>query len=425
MKVKKTVKAVEQPKQPKFTVKRNKISWKYRRGVIELSVDELDDIFYQYSKHGLNKSQVQVQNHYGFDALQWQSLKRTFDLVKDSDVFSPYSLSLVSDKEACDMIAQKIGEKYSPRNMRAVVEYEDRKQTKKAYEKAIKTAEQSLYERQKFEDDLLEYVVSAKKAPLVKKTRDVRDGNVVVHVCDLHAGADIKETKNLPAYNYGVLEQKLGAISKDVNQRKPKTVKLVLNGDFIETFTGLNHINSWKNIDMKEGYGVKATIKVIDILKKFISDIHNVGEVILISGNHDRVTSNNKEDVEGEVTRLIAYILKGVFEKHFPVKWSPDVVSSEIDDCGFVFTHGHLGISKKTGETIVNMYGNKELYNLIVMGHLHTRKVLSDSYENRVIHAPSIFTGNDYSKGLGYSSRSGYLYITVKDKLPVVTDVPV
>ena len=423
MKTKKTVKANEEAQEPQYTVKRNKISWKYRRGVIELTVDELDDIFYQYSKHGLNKSQVQVQNHYGFNALQWQSLKRTFDLVKDSDVFSPHSLSLVSDKEACDMIAKKIGEKYSPKNMRAVVEYEDRKQTKKAYEKAIKTAEQTQYERQKFEDGLLEYIVSAKQTT-AKRTKLTKDGTAIVHVCDLHAGAKIEESRNLPAYNYEVLEAKLLDISKDVNGRKPKSVNLVLNGDFIETFTGLNHINSWKNIDEKDGYGMKATVKIIEILTKFISDINNVDMVVLTSGNHDRVTSNNKEDVEGEVVRLIQFVLANTFTE-IDFTWTPDVYSMKLDNCGFVFTHGHLALSKKTGETIVNMYGFKELYNLIVMGHLHTRKTLSDSYTHRVIHAPSIFTGNDYSKGLGYSSQSGYLYITVKDSLPVVTDVPV
>jgi hypothetical protein len=39
---------------------------------------------------------------------------------------------------------------------------------------------------------------------------------------------------------------------------KKSTITLIINGDLIETFTGLNHINSWKNIDKKYGYGTKA-----------------------------------------------------------------------------------------------------------------------------------------------------------------------
>jgi hypothetical protein len=36
-----------------------------------------------------------------------------------------------------------------------------------------------------------------------------------------------------------------------------------------------------------------------------------------------------------------------------------------------------------------------------------------------------MFTGNDYSKGLGFTSLSGYLFITVSNKLPIVIDVPI
>ena len=421
MNAKNKVAAPVEEQEPKFVVKGNKVSWKYKRGSIELSVEDLDKMFYQYSKHGLNMSQVQVQNELGFDALQWQSVKRVFDLVKDADVFSPYSLSLVCGKEACDMIAAKIAEKHSPQNMRAVIEYEDRKQTKKAYEKAIKRAGDLDYRFQLLETALLDYVSTA-KPKVVKTCRATKIDSPVIHICDLHGGADIKPSRNLPAYGWKQLEQKLDAIAKDITARRGKDATIVLNGDFIETFTGLNHANSWKNISAENGYGIAATIKVTDILADFLSKVNNIKEVILISGNHDRVTSSNKEDVEGEVARLIAYVLNAQFS--FDVSWEEQVVSRKIKGCGFVFTHGHLGLGKKTADLVVNQYGYKNCYNMIVMGHLHSRKIQSDTYDSRVVHAPSLFTGNNYSKGLGYSSRSGYLYMYVENKLPVVIDYP-
>lgn len=136
MKNKAKVEAAVVTDEPKFVVSGQSITWKYKRGVIELTIETLDNLFYQYSKHGLNMSAVQCQNALGFDALQWQSVKRTFDLVKDSDVFSPYSLSLVSNKDKCDMIAAKIAEKYSDKNLRQVIAYEDNKQTKKSIRKS-------------------------------------------------------------------------------------------------------------------------------------------------------------------------------------------------------------------------------------------------------------------------------------------------
>lgn len=411
--------------EPKYRVKNSNISWKYRRGTIKMTLDALDQIFYEYSRHGLNMSQVEVQNRHGLTALEWQSLKRTFDLVKDSDVFSPYTLSLYSEKEACDLIAAKMAEKYNPKNMRAVVAYEDGKQRRKAYDKAIKVAADAEYQRQIFENGLLEYIDSAKDAPLVRRSKTVKDGHAIVHVCDLHTGADIPAEKNLPGYNADVIARRLSAVAENVNSRMPSKVTVVINGDLIETFTGLNHINSWKNIDKRYGYGVQATIKAIDLLTNFLSEIVNIEKVVLISGNHDRVTSNNKEDAIGEVVQWVHFVLNARFGKKFKVEWSKDVAALKVDNCGFVFTHGHLGISKKNPDHIVNQYGFQGLYNLVVMAHLHTRKVLSDNLHNRTVHAPSIFTGNNYSKGLGFSTLAGYLYITVANKLPVVVDYPI
>ena len=407
---------------PKYQSDGQEIWWKYKNGEVRITVAQLDNIFYQYSKHGLNMTQVLVQNEHGFSALEWQSLKRIFDLVKNSDVFSPYSLSKVTGKDATKMIASKMAERYTPKNMRAVIVYEDNKQRRKAYDKAIKHEAGLDYRRQVFETGLLDYVTKAKKAPLVRKTVGAKDGHAIVHVCDLHVGANIEEERNLPAFNPGVVAKQLMDIAKRVNKNKPRHVTLVINGDMIETFTGLNHMNSWKNIDERYGYGVSAVIKATELLKGFISAVHNVDRVVLISGNHDRVTSNNKEDVKGEVAMWIHHILQETFRKMFPVEWSKDVGSSEIDGCGFVFTHGHLGISKKNPDHIVNQYGFKDVFNLVIMAHLHTRKVLADHFHNRTIHAPSIFTGNDYSKNLGYSSRAGFLYITVENCLPVVVD---
>jgi len=419
------VMAPVQTDEPKFRVSGENISWDFKRGVIELTVDTLDRIFYEYSRQGLNMSAMQVQNKNGFDALQWQSVKRTFDLVKDSDVFSPYSLSLVSGKEACDMIAAKTAEKYSDKNLRDIVVYESSKQTHKAYEKAIKDSAKVDFKRQLFENGLLEYITASTLAPVVRKTPDVKLGHAVVHIADLHVGADIAVERNLPAYNSEVLVNKLRAVATDVNSRKAKSVSLVVNGDLIESFTGLNHINSWKNIDKKYGYGVNATIQVVEILTNFISSVNNVVEVVLTSGNHDRTSSDKKEDVVGEVVQWVHYVLNARFGNKLRVTWDYDVASREIEGCGFVFTHGHLALSKKNPELLVNQYGYVGMFNLVIMAHLHTRKVLADSMAYRVLHAPSMFTGNNYSKGLGFTSLSGYLFITVKNKLPIVTDVPI
>lgn len=419
------VTAIEQEEKPKYFIKGNNVEWKYRHGIMEIPVETLDRIFYEYSIHGLNLSQVKIQNKHGFNAIQWQSFKRTFDLVKDSDVFSPYTLSLYSEKEQCDMIASKIAEKYTSKNMRDIIVYEDEKQQKKAYQKGLQKMSELELRRQEFETELLDYVTQSKVAPLVKITKDVKTDNAVAVVADLHVGADIEPQRNLPGYSIDILIKKLVEVAKEINAEKAKNITLVINGDLIETFTGLNHINSWKNIDKKYGYGTKATIMVTEILTKFISDVNNICEVILISGNHDRVTSNNGEDVTGEVVHWVHYVLQARFGNNFKVTWDYDVASRLIDDCGFIFTHGHLGLSRKNPELIINQYGFAGKFNIVSMAHLHTRKILADSMSYRVQHTPSMFTGNDYSKGLGFTSLSGFTFMTVKNGYPIVKDIPI
>ena len=412
---------VEEQDMP-FKVIGNSVKWDYKRGEITLAVDDLDNIFYLYSKHGLNMSQVQVQNKFGFNALQWQSLKRTFDLVKDSDVFSPYSLSLVSDKKACDMIAQKIGEKYNPKNMRAVVEYEDQKQTKKAYQKAIKRVADLDYRFAILETEILDYASSVKKVSVkVSKDTVIQDGIAIV--ADIHGGADVKSSFNLPAFNWNVLEKKLSATAININSQKAERNTIVLAGDLIESFSGLNHINSWQNLSDKNGYGFDAVIKIASVLSKWLQTINNIHEVIIISGNHDRTSSDNKEDVEGQVAKLLGYILKGQFGTQFKVTWENLIARRKIGGCGYLFLHGDKGLAKKKGD-LIGQYGFNGIYNIAFLGHLHTRKVNADCLEYRIVNVSSIFSGNPYSKKGGWSTLSGYTFAYTVNKRPVVIDFP-
>jgi|GEM_PF-2328545 len=419
------IKSIVENDEPKFIVdKQDNVSWKYRHGTIELKLEHLDDIFYRYSRHGLNMSQVKVQNQYGFTAIQWQSLKRTFDLVKDSDVFSPYSISLVSEKDACDMISNKIAEKYSPKNMRAVIEYEDDKQKRKAFDYAIKKNANQEYQRQLFEQALLDYVTPATHKYISVVNRKASGDPIAITVQDIHIGAEVMYSKNLPAYNDEIVIRRLDEVALETNKMNSSSVTICINGDIIESFTGLNHINSWKGIG-RNGYGTEVTIKAIEILSSFIEKIHNVNEVLIVSGNHDRTTSNNNEDVTGEVVRWIQYVLNIRFGSLFNVEWTPDVMVRKLNGLGIIWTHGHLSISKRNPSEIINLYGLGLPFNLIMEGHLHTRKIKYDSANGRSYVGSSIFSGNTYSKQLGFSTLPGFTIVSSKNGYPIVVDIPI
>jgi len=411
-------------REPKYVVKKDRVFWKARGDSMEIDLSQLDNVFYQYSKHGLNKSATQVQNLLEFNAIEWQSFKRTFELVKDSDVFSPYSLSLVSGKEKTEMIASKIAEKYSDKNMRDVIAYEDNKQKNKAYTKAIKEASGLDYRRREFETEILEYITKA-TAKVVAKKVNVKSKRHGVHtIQDLHIGADIEEAFNLPRFNSEIVVDRLNQIAENINAENNAKNTICLNGDLIETFTGLNHINSWKGIDKKYGYGVKATILACDILTDFLAKVENVHEVLIVAGNHDRTTSNNNEDVDGEVIQWIHYVLNSKFGGIFNIDHSTDVIVRVIDNVCYIWTHGHLNLSKRSPAEIVNIYGVAGMFCIVIQGHFHTRKITHDSARCRVIYASSIFTGNNYSNKLGFSTLPGYVTCYSMGDFPIVMDIP-
>ena len=70
----------------------------------------------------------------------------------------------------------------------------------------------------------------------------------VVTLTDFHFGAYISAMIRTPEFNISILCNMLEKASDKVNRFNYKTVHVHLLGDLIESFTGLNHKNSWNQI---------------------------------------------------------------------------------------------------------------------------------------------------------------------------------
>lgn len=264
---------------------------------------------------------------------------------------------------------------------------------------------------------------------LDKETKSIQmpfaegNGIGVISVADLHFGAEIEDLLRSGKFNIKVLSKYLTNSAHIINQKGYKEVHLSMLGDFIESFTGLNHADSWKGMG-KGMFGMNAVILCYEILMKtFVSKINNLKGIYIVSGNHDRVTSSNKEDHKGEVAQLLAYLfnsnLKGV-----NVEYHPMIITKVIDNICYLFTHGHLGFVQKELSKILFDYGRQGYYNVLIQGHKHSREVKKsvkrkqyewndvqvvqlDEVDYRFIIAPPMFTGNFFSESIGYSSSAG------------------
>jgi hypothetical protein len=259
-----------------------------------------------------------------------------------------------------------------------------------------------------------------------------KEANIII--ADLHLGAYIDGLVNTKNYSIPILIEYLESIVHTVNEFKYEKVNVLFLGDMIESFTGLNHKNSWKGLQ-KGMIGAEVIKFSVNILhEKLLSKLNNLKYVKLVAGNHDRLTSDKDEDTDGGACDLIAF---GLELRGYNVEFHPAVISCEIDGINYILLHGHKGISRRATKDICWDFGKKGIYNVILEGHLHSiiqklsinmkgkfNIIKDDSVDHIRMNARSLFTGNGYSEDLGYSSNAGFSIITNNGKgLPNINNV--
>jgi len=240
-------------------------------------------------------------------------------------------------------------------------------------------------------------------------------------LADLHAGAYIDGLVKTRDFSIPILIDYLEQAAYKINHNSPKEVNILILGDLIESFTGLNHKNSWKGLQkgMIGAEVIKFTAKILH--EKFLSKILNLKKVKIVAGNHDRLTSDSAEDVDGGAADLIAYALELM---GYDVEFHPTVISTEIDGINYILLHGQKGISKKSTKDICWDYGVQGMFNVVLEGHLHSliqklssaqrkefKLLKDDCIDNLRMTCRSFFTGNGFSEDLGYTSNAGFSII--------------
>jgi UDP-2,3-diacylglucosamine pyrophosphatase LpxH len=271
--------------------------------------------------------------------------------------------------------------------------------------------------------------------PEIIITTQEREKNIgVVPLADFHIGAHIRDLIKTQNFDTATVIAMLDDVALEINKRQYSEVHIAIIGDLIESFTGLNHPNSWKSIGYGE-FGFNIMIIAYEILENFLSKIINLTAVYAVSGNHDRSTSSNKLDQEGDFLKGVMYFIKKYLNDKIIVEYHPLVINKVIDNISYIFTHGHQRFASKIIEKIILDYGVQGLFNLVIQGHWHKRgkkspiitnveTIYCDSADYRGIICPSLFTGNFYSEALGFSSTPGFLQFWNRLDKPAMTDLP-
>jgi UDP-2,3-diacylglucosamine pyrophosphatase LpxH len=291
----------------------------------------------------------------------------------------------------------------------------------KAYKLEISKGAKSKFFGDELKAQLLDHLPTIEKYRIARTPEPYLTECIVATITDLHIGAFVEGLRATKDYNNEILRGYLKRTAELINSHGAKEVHVNILGDLIESFTGLNHPNSWKS--MQYGmYGVTVVKESHSILLEFLCSIHNLTQVNGVGGNHDRPTASNKEESNGEIAELIFWVL----EKSLPsikFTYNHTLNAQVIDGLNYILVHGDKAHSKdnKIGTLVFN-HGKQDMFNLVLAGHLHSRITGCDSGMYRKLTAPSIFTGNSYSDDLGYNGNAGFLLSYRLGQYPVTID---
>jgi hypothetical protein len=400
----------EEQEEP-WRVEDGNFKWSSKQGAFCRAVEEVDEMFFAYSKHGRNKTQVQMINDFGLSNWEWNTLKARLKLQKNSNVFSEYTVSITPKDELEPMMEAKMARRYD--RLGPLLERAHTEVAVNQLNKVLLRQDEKQASLQRLALELADQLPVVKYRFVARTNTNYLGGpeHLVVPFADPHVGAQIKQLLNAPRYDERVLYRYADQLIAAVNARHAANVYLAGLGDFIESFSGLNHCNTWLQLDAEKvgAGGIKAALEFVSYL---VERIFNVREIWGVSGNHDRTSADNKLDTKGEAAMLLFMLLAERYRKTgVQVLYRYDVLVRVIDNICYLLTHGHLGVGKGDKgltETIAR-HRVPGHYCVAILGHLHSRITKLDTDDSRVLHAPSLFTGNTYSSENGWSTLAGFI----------------
>ena len=257
----------------------------------------------------------------------------------------------------------------------------DRAYTKLIQRQAKKTVTDGIKQQASFENFITELATAAAENPIPTVVRQVSAYNatvpepLLVTISDLHINARV-EGLDIQDFNNEIVQDYMDTVAIEANHKNSDEVTVLINGDIVESLTGKNHPDSFVQMEYGQTYA-QGIITARDIIIEFLAKINNLDKVLVIGGNHDRMTSSNKEDDQQGVSRILAEFLKFALPG-VDIQWSAKVLTHETENINYIATHGDKRFASKDANALLWKYGVKDKYNVLLTGHWHHRAIKVD-----------------------------------------------
>lgn len=389
-------------------------TYTYKEGIyifndtLKLSGELISKLFIDYPRKGLNLSRTALINkynlgQYGVDGpTVLRTIQHKLGLYKDSNIIAPHLYDELNGDELDAYIDKQLDQVI--RNP----EYIEKKYNNRVLTQYRNTINKQLLREVDFYNKIEEISKQFKHIPKhIITTHKVVDEEktCVVTIADAHVGADVKGVQRTHDFDTKVIEKRLEKIAEVVNQGDYSHVYIAIMGDMFQG-TPYNHIGAGNTIAEQYAEQFKTAF---ELLSKFIISVHNIAGIYAVGGNHDRASSDNRQDQKSSILDILVFMLSKVL--NMPIEFHHDTISFIADGVHYILQHGHFNYHKKNAADIILDHGSIDKFNLIIRGHLHSLQVLSndDRRNYRRIVVPSIYTGEDYSSTGGWSNNAGFV----------------
>lgn len=340
----------------------------------------------------------EVCRKFGITRGLFQAIKQILGLTHDHEPFTPDE---IRDKDP-EQMAQ---EAYQMKRFKTKQAFDkiDWKETQKEAKK-WRNLKQSILDEVKAEAP--EIVINPIEPSGNKREVD----DVVLYTTDWHLGAYAMGLKYLPDFDSTILKDYIDQMVKTIRADFPTArVHVKFLGDAIETVTGMNHADSWKNIE-KGYYGAKPILEAEKYFLHLLKSIE-ASSFQAVTGNHGRITSERRKDHSGEAELIIYDHLKQRI-KGMDVEYTEHSFMDVVEGIGHIGYHGHLKFSKDVEQNVLDAFredfDSNVDYVIVAQGHYHEPNILTSNTLFRHITVPSLFTGHDYNKRNGYGNLAGF-----------------
>lgn len=380
---------------------------KYDNQEIDLTREELQQIYYDYCELGITQKETAIKNGIILDDLE--IVLKTFDITHKE---LPVTEEEILEKDPKEVIAQIIQNK--KRKIKEMKPTEEIRYLRKLADKHLQDDYYTDRVINELKEDLKEINININRIE-INKTKEGRE--LLIMLSDWHYGKRVLRENLLGdnSYNSAIFKERIDKyrdkIIEKIKLLKPSKIVIVNLGDIADDPQSQTYPGQVHN---QEIVGEKQILQCAKHLTEFILSIaqyHDNIEVLGVTGNHSDTTLNADALIIGIVDQL----LENTDIKVDSTKRDFKVIKSINSYC--VFTHGNnLRSGKNTKENdILNILHSLNLQGkntYIINGHLHHESGEGINYERKGV--PSLVGNDGYSQNqLNVSSRPAQMFFLV------------